>query len=61
MNNNKTINIMYTGIVDVFRLPAGMGIRLDDGPGFAHVSFVKCVFLTLVFHLINCLKIHFII
>ena len=27
-----------TGILDVFRLPAGMGIRLDDGPGFVHVS-----------------------
>jgi len=24
-----------TGTIDVFRVPAGMGIRLDDGPGFA--------------------------
>ena len=23
-----------TGTIDVFRMPAGMGIRLDDGPGF---------------------------
>mmetsp|Transcript_23557 Transcript_23557/g.36368 ORF Transcript_23557/g.36368 Transcript_23557/m.36368 type:complete len:1256 (+) Transcript_23557:126-3893(+) len=23
-----------TGVIDVFRMPAGMGIRLDDGPGF---------------------------
>jgi len=23
-----------TGVIDVFRLPGGMGIRLDDGPGF---------------------------
>lgn len=23
-----------TGTIDVFRVPAGMGIRLDDGPGF---------------------------
>ena len=29
-----------TGIIDVFRMPAGMGIRLDDGPGFpgAHIT-----------------------
>lgn len=24
-----------TGTINVFRMPAGMGIRLDDGPGFA--------------------------
>lgn len=23
-----------TGVINVFRMPAGMGIRLDDGPGF---------------------------
>jgi pyruvate carboxylase len=23
-----------TGTIDVFRMPAGFGIRLDDGPGF---------------------------
>ena len=23
-----------TGTIDVFRTPGGMGIRLDDGPGF---------------------------
>ena len=23
-----------TGTIDVFRMPGGMGIRLDDGPGF---------------------------
>lgn len=29
-----------TGTIDVFRMPAGMGIRLDDGPGFpgAHIT-----------------------
>jgi pyruvate carboxylase len=24
-----------TGVLEVFRLPGGMGIRIDDGPGFA--------------------------
>jgi pyruvate carboxylase len=32
-----------TGILDVFRLPAGMGIRIDDGPGFVHVSTLTAV------------------
>jgi pyruvate carboxylase len=29
-----------TGTIDVFRMPAGFGIRLDDGPGFpgAHIT-----------------------
>lgn len=29
-----------TGVLDVFRLPGGMGVRIDDGPGFpgAHIT-----------------------
>lgn len=23
-----------TGLIEVFRAPGGMGIRIDDGPGF---------------------------
>ena len=32
--------MFHQGVLDVFRMPAGMGIRLDDGPGFpgAHIT-----------------------
>lgn len=35
-----------TGTIDVFRMPAGMGIRLDDGPGFVSVLFFMLTFIT---------------
>jgi pyruvate carboxylase len=38
---NPTLNFQPdSGVIEVFRAPAGMGIRLDDGPGFggAHIT-----------------------
>ena len=35
---SSLINFTNLGTIDVFRMPGGMGIRLDDGPG-EHIQY----------------------